>query len=141
MAIFLKCLFCLFLGYLWLLWWTDFELHDVWDLGMKYVYPTHPLTFVLYGVVLLYFILWGVVDSEVTRWLLCSEPKHIPRSDFSVCIIGAGFSGLGMAIKLEQLGVNYRILEKDRALGGTWWQNQYPGCGCDVDSHMYRCEL
>jgi cation diffusion facilitator CzcD-associated flavoprotein CzcO len=51
-----------------------------------------------------------------------------------VLIIGAGMSGIGFAIQLlKQLGTrNFTIIEKSDNLGGTWWVNSYPGCGCDV---------
>lgn len=53
-------------------------------------------------------------------------------------IIGAGFAGLCMAIKLKQAGINdFLILEQDAEAGGTWWANSYPGCACDVQSHLY----
>ncbi|MFY9915060.1 MAG: NAD(P)/FAD-dependent oxidoreductase, partial [Nocardioidaceae bacterium] len=53
-------------------------------------------------------------------------------------IIGSGFSGLGMAIKLKQSGRNnFVILEKDDDLGGTWRDNTYPGCACDIPSPLY----
>ena len=56
----------------------------------------------------------------------------------AIVIIGSGFSGLGMAIRLKQAGHhNFVILEKNDDLGGTWRDNQYPGCACDVPSHMY----
>ena len=55
-----------------------------------------------------------------------------------IVIIGTGFSGLGMAIRLKQAGHHdFVILEKDEDLGGTWRDNHYPGCACDVPSHMY----
>jgi cation diffusion facilitator CzcD-associated flavoprotein CzcO len=58
--------------------------------------------------------------------------------DTSVVIVGAGFSGIGMAIKLKQAGVDdFLILEKADRAGGTWRDNQYPGCACDVPSFMY----
>ena len=86
--------------------------------------------------------------------------KHInpPRKSkihdkFQVLIVGAGFSGICMGKKLSDLGVKYRILEKNSQLGGTWWENTYPGnaecqvcgnislkcpgCGCDIPSHLY----
>ena len=66
------------------------------------------------------------------------KPMPVPASDFNVCIVGAGFSGIGMAIKLNEIGVKYRIIEKGPRFGGTWWDNQYPGCACDVPSHLYR---
>ncbi|MFK7887983.1 MAG: flavin-containing monooxygenase [Gammaproteobacteria bacterium] len=53
-------------------------------------------------------------------------------------IIGAGFGGLGAAIALKKRDQhNFLILEKEQDLGGTWLVNRYPGCGCDVASHLY----
>ena len=52
-------------------------------------------------------------------------------------IIGAGFSGIDAAIKLKNLGIPFVIIEKSEKLGGTWWDNQYPGAACDVPSHLY----
>ncbi|MDF1822811.1 MAG: NAD(P)/FAD-dependent oxidoreductase [Alcanivoracaceae bacterium] len=53
-------------------------------------------------------------------------------------IVGAGFGGLCMAIKLQEAGnTNFVILEKADEVGGTWRDNSYPGCACDVQSHMY----
>ena len=55
-----------------------------------------------------------------------------------IVIIGSGFSGLCMAIQLKQVGYHdFVILEKNDDLGGTWRDNTYPGCACDVPSHMY----
>jgi cation diffusion facilitator CzcD-associated flavoprotein CzcO len=52
-------------------------------------------------------------------------------------IIGSGFSGLGMAIALQRRNVEFLILEKADEIGGTWRDNTYPGCACDIPSHMY----
>lgn len=55
-----------------------------------------------------------------------------------VAIIGTGIGGLGMAIRLLQMGVDdVTLFEKADALGGTWRDNTYPGSGCDVPSHLY----
>ncbi|MEZ5511329.1 MAG: NAD(P)/FAD-dependent oxidoreductase [Gammaproteobacteria bacterium] len=55
-----------------------------------------------------------------------------------IIIIGSGFSGLGMAIKLKESGEsNFIVLEKEQGVGGTWRVNHYPGCACDVPSHLY----
>src|SRR5213078_1284241 len=54
-----------------------------------------------------------------------------------VVIIGAGFGGIGASIKLAAEGVEHVILEKADDVGGTWWANRYPGCRCDVPSHLY----
>ena len=53
-------------------------------------------------------------------------------------VIGTGFSGLGMAIQLKRDGRDdFVVLEKAGDVGGTWRDNTYPGCACDVPSHMY----
>src|SRR4051794_24763948 len=55
-----------------------------------------------------------------------------------VAIVGTGFSGLGMAIRLEQEGFeDFVVLERGDDVGGTWHFNTYPGCGCDVPSNLY----
>lgn len=57
---------------------------------------------------------------------------------YQVAIIGAGFGGLAMAIRLLQRNIhNFVILEKSDEVGGTWRENQYPGAACDVQSHLY----
>ncbi|MFC9973424.1 flavin-containing monooxygenase [Spirillospora sp. NPDC127200] len=56
----------------------------------------------------------------------------------SVVIIGSGFGGIGMAIRLKQAGIqDVVVLEKAGGLGGTWRDNTYPGAACDVPSHLY----
>ena len=55
-----------------------------------------------------------------------------------IVIIGSGFGGIGMAIALKKAGVSdFVVLEKAADLGGTWRDNQYPGCACDVPSPLY----
>jgi cation diffusion facilitator CzcD-associated flavoprotein CzcO len=55
-----------------------------------------------------------------------------------VAIIGAGFAGLCMAIKLKEAGIEgFVVLERGESVGGTWRENSYPGCACDVPSHLY----
>lgn len=67
---------------------------------------------------------------------LSSHPKI--DTDMHIAIIGAGFSGLGMAIRLAEAGVdNFTILERGSEVGGTWRDNHYPGAACDVHSHLY----
>jgi cation diffusion facilitator CzcD-associated flavoprotein CzcO len=59
-------------------------------------------------------------------------------ANVSVLIVGAGFSGLCMGINLLQAGmISFLIIEKSEDLGGTWWDNRYPGCACDIPSHLY----
>lgn len=55
-----------------------------------------------------------------------------------VVIIGAGFAGLGMAIRLRQRGItDFVVLERATEVGGTWRDNSYPGCACDVPAQLY----
>jgi cation diffusion facilitator CzcD-associated flavoprotein CzcO len=58
--------------------------------------------------------------------------------DVRIAIVGSGFSGIGMAIRLRQAGIDdFVILERADDVGGTWEANTYPGCQCDVPSHLY----
>jgi cation diffusion facilitator CzcD-associated flavoprotein CzcO len=55
-----------------------------------------------------------------------------------VAIVGAGFGGLGMAIRLKQEGTDdFVLIERGADVGGTWWANSYPGAQCDVPSNLY----
>lgn len=55
-----------------------------------------------------------------------------------VAVVGSGFAGLGAAVKLDEAGRrSFVILEKGDHLGGTWRDSTYPGCTCDVGSHLY----
>lgn len=62
----------------------------------------------------------------------------MPQEVLEVAVIGSGFSGLGMGIRLKKAGItNFRIFEKAGDVGGTWRDNVYPGCACDVKSQLY----
>ncbi|HEX8074872.1 MAG TPA: NAD(P)/FAD-dependent oxidoreductase, partial [Thermoleophilaceae bacterium] len=61
-----------------------------------------------------------------------------PPAEVDIAIVGAGFSGLGMAIRLKQEGMDdFVVFERADDVGGTWHFNTYPGCACDVPSHLY----
>ena len=64
------------------------------------------------------------------------EKLSVPDG-FEALIIGAGVSGLCAAIKLQQAGVPFTILEKSTQLGGIWRDNRYPGAGVDTPNHLY----
>ena len=65
-----------------------------------------------------------------------AAPKR--NADFQVGIVGAGFSGVVAALRLKQSNLNsFVILEQAAAPGGTWRDNTYPGCACDVPSNLY----
>ncbi|MBO0874782.1 MAG: NAD(P)/FAD-dependent oxidoreductase, partial [Pseudonocardia sp.] len=59
------------------------------------------------------------------------------RTDYSVVIVGAGVSGICMAVQLARAGIPFTILEKNADLGGTWHENRYPDCGVDTPSYWY----
>ncbi len=69
-----------------------------------------------------------------------SAQAHAPPRvlESTVLIIGAGFAGMAAAVKLLEAGVrDIRILERAPSVGGTWRDNTYPGCACDIPSHLY----
>src|ERR1700680_3361467 len=80
-----------------------------------------------------------IADSQ-RRPILPSESSHneVPVRHVLVAILGTGFSGLGMAIRLKQHGQeDFVVIEKADDIGGTWRDNTYPGCACDIPSHLY----
>eukprot|EP00051_Salpingoeca_urceolata_P015676 m.204656 g.204656 ORF g.204656 m.204656 type:complete len:540 (+) comp18473_c0_seq7:44-1663(+) len=86
-------------------------------------------------------VMTGVTVIVVTtvcllvRWLLRRKPAS--RTHPTVAIIGSGFAGIGMAIKLKLKGIPFIVYEKASDIGGTWRENRYPGCACDIPSHLY----
>jgi 4-hydroxyacetophenone monooxygenase len=73
----------------------------------------------------------GVASRDV-------EITHAPdASQFRVLVIGAGLSGINVAIQLKKSGVPFTLLDKNDGFGGTWLENAYPGCGVDTPSHLY----
>jgi 4-hydroxyacetophenone monooxygenase len=75
------------------------------------------------------------VDPKTVHWR--TRPDAEALAAFRVVIIGAGVSGLGMAIKLQEAGIPFVIYEKNKTVGGTWLENSYPGCGVDTPNHFY----
>jgi cation diffusion facilitator CzcD-associated flavoprotein CzcO len=65
-----------------------------------------------------------------------SDTEH--DGEIDIAIVGSGFAGLGAAVRLVEAGRrDFVILEKGDSIGGTWRDNTYPGCACDVQSHLY----
>ncbi|MEU0986490.1 NAD(P)/FAD-dependent oxidoreductase [Streptomyces sp. NPDC005953] len=64
--------------------------------------------------------------------------KQEQQQHVRVAIIGSGFAGLGAAVRLRREGItDFVVLERADSVGGTWRDNDYPGCCCDVPSHLY----
>jgi 4-hydroxyacetophenone monooxygenase len=80
-------------------------------------------------------------DRIIAAELLLEERDKIEKlpvpKGFEVLIIGAGVSGLCAAIKLQQAGIPFTILEKSSTVGGIWRDNRYPGAGVDTPNHLY----
>jgi 4-hydroxyacetophenone monooxygenase len=88
------------------------------------------------------------VDDEFVDLVLdqCGFEPWIDRSvdggradpsGFKVLVIGAGMTGIAAAIKLREAGYDYVVVEKNSDVGGTWFENRYPGVGVDTPSHFY----
>ncbi len=76
----------------------------------------------------------GDADLRAPRW---KKEQLAPGREFRVAIIGAGMSGLLAAHRLQQAGVACVILEKNDEVGGTWYENSYPGCRVDVANSFF----
>jgi 4-hydroxyacetophenone monooxygenase len=103
------------------------------------------------------------VVREIMEWLACEPmpPEYVPmlleelelegtdvrrvpttaeqaaRDAFPVVVIGCGQSGLLAGIRLKEAGIPFTIVEKNPGIGGTWWENAYPGARVDVGNHFY----
>ena len=101
---------------------------------------------------------------EMMSWLVCADvpDEYVPmmleemeldgvdarqveidataaaRAAFPVVVIGCGQSGLLAGIRLKEAGIPFTIVEKNAAVGGTWYENTYPGCRVDVGNHRSR---
>jgi len=73
----------------------------------------------------------GLKDRSV-RWTV---PQH--HEDGQVLIVGAGVSGIALAVALKKLRIPFVIVEQNDEVGGTWYLNRYPGCGVDTPNHSY----
>ena len=74
-------------------------------------------------------------DSRAPRW--SREVPLAVREKFHVLIIGAGMSGLLQALRLKEAGIPFTVVEKNESVGGTWFENRYPGCRVDIANHFY----
>jgi 4-hydroxyacetophenone monooxygenase len=73
-------------------------------------------------------------DLRAPRW---TRDEIAPDSTFRVAIVGAGMSGLLVAYRLKQVGIPFVVFEKNAEVGGTWFENTYPGCRVDNPNHNY----
>ena len=74
-------------------------------------------------------------DAKTVRWRKPVPQAVIDR--YHVTVIGLGYSGLAMAIKLKEAGIPFTVIEKNDDVGGTWYENSYPGVAVDTPNHFY----
>jgi 4-hydroxyacetophenone monooxygenase len=83
-----------------------------------------------------------MLSSEIARRIDPALPElrmptvGVPEG-YKVIVIGVGIAGIAAANQLEDMGIDYTILEKQPEAGGNWYQNTYPGAGVDTPSHLY----
>lgn len=77
--------------------------------------------------------------SETREKFSCKEEPIENQRPLKVRVIGAGFSGVYLGIRIPQRlrNIDLKIYEKNDGLGGTWWENRYPGCACDIPGEYY----
>ncbi len=73
--------------------------------------------------------------ARALRWQEAPNPARL--RDFTVTVIGAGMGGLNAALQLREAGFAFTVLEKNTGVGGTWWENRYPGARVDTVSRSY----
>ena len=74
-------------------------------------------------------------DQKLPQWN--APDLKAAAAKMHVVVIGAGMSGILSGIRLQQAGVSFEIIEKNADVGGTWFENTYPGCRVDNPNHMY----
>lgn len=74
-------------------------------------------------------------DAKTVRWRKQPRPEFMSR--FLTVVIGAGYSGLAMCAKLKEAGIPFVCIEKNEDVGGTWFENTYPGVAVDTPNHFY----
>lgn len=74
-------------------------------------------------------------DAKSVQWRKPVSKEVLSR--YHVLVIGLGYSGLAMAIKLKEAGIPFTVIEKNDDVGGTWYENTYPGVAVDTPNHFY----
>ena len=89
------------------------------------------------GVVFVFVLFYRHYESIEKLFITNDITDDERRKEVFVVIIGGGFSGICAAVKLKLRGIRFVVLEKSSSLGGTWFENAYPGSGCDTMAHLY----
>ena len=72
--------------------------------------------------------------NAVHETFTCKDAPVENQRPLKVRVIGAGYSGVYLGIRIPQRlrNIDLKIYEKNEGVGGTWWENRYPGCACDI---------
>ena len=97
-------------------------------------FVTGPLATDAYVPLLLEELAVSGVDPGAPAWTM---DELAPAARFRVAVIGAGMSGILAGIRLRQAGIPFTIFEKNGDVGGTWWENTYPGARVDSPNYLY----
>jgi 4-hydroxyacetophenone monooxygenase len=108
---------------------TDGELHEMMSFLMGLALPASYVPMIREDMAL------DAADAREFRWH--SPVEDSEKARYPVTVIGAGMSGLLIGLRLKQAGIPFVILEKNDSVGGTWYENHYPGLRVDVPSHAY----
>ena len=85
--------------------------------------------------------LW-IEETGLNPWARSLQWRREPPADrlanFSVAVLGTGLGGLNAAVQLKRAGIPFTVFEKNHGVGGTWYENRYPGCRVDTPSHAYN---
>lgn len=73
---------------------------------------------------------------RVVAWSGGKAPANAANVD--IMVVGAGISGIAAAIQFKRLGLRFRVFERNRDLGGTWWTNNYPDARVYTSSYLYQ---
>ncbi|MEZ3158935.1 NAD(P)/FAD-dependent oxidoreductase [Microbacterium sp. BWT-B31] len=80
----------------------------------------------------------ALIASELGLDKAAEEPAVTKAATgITALVVGAGASGIAAGIQLSKAGIDYRIIERNQGVGGTWLDNRYPGVGVDTPSHLY----
>ena len=108
---------------------TREELHEMINFLLGFDFPAGYVPMILEDMA------FEGTDARAFRWN--RVVGDAAKQAHPVLVIGAGMSGMLMGLRLEQAGIPFTIVEKNDSVGGTWYENQYPGLRVDVPSHAY----
>ena len=102
---------------------------------LKYVLTLHVYVLLFILIVLYYTNQFYNRESSEKVYNMLNDRTNKP---IKVCVVGTGFAGICMGVHLKKANIPFVMFEKSLDIGGTWWDNKYPGCACDVWTPIYQ---